>query len=101
MSKLIDLIRAQRRSRSGADDDDPFVIIRHIIAPRPSADKPLDAMAVNRPSPVMVGACARIGDIMLEKAPDEPLDVFEARAVAAVFEARAVAAAKARASKAS
>jgi hypothetical protein len=69
----IDLIGAQRLAR-GAD----LVIIRSMITAPPSAKS---NGRIGEPIPV--GAFAYFGDTKLEQKPDEPLVVFEARAVAA------------------
>jgi hypothetical protein len=70
MSRLIDLIRAERQARAGGPDY-PRVIIRAFVKPGDHGE-PLRAVAR------FVGA-----DIRLEKTPDESLAMFRARADAA------------------
>jgi hypothetical protein len=62
VSKLLDLIRKQKAIRSGPDD---FMVVH------------IQNFCSNKPSHT------RIGADMIEQAPGEPFDAFEARAIAA------------------
>jgi hypothetical protein len=62
VSKLLDLIRKQKAIRSGPDD---FMVVH------------IQNICSNKPSHT------RIGADMIEQAPGEPFDAFEARAIAA------------------
>jgi hypothetical protein len=65
MSKLVDLIRAQRLRRAGTDDG-PIVIIRSFIDPKTKKEGPWPRLA-------------SYGRVRFEQAPSKSHEVFEAR----------------------